>query len=213
MILPQVNQNQTAAPAQPTSAPGIAATTTAETSKATSASCSSASVRAQPPMNTQSGQRVTVTARGKRQRQSDTEAFVSRPMIPLQQIKVDKALVKMIATDFQPFSIVGDKGFREYTKVLDPSYVLPSRHTVSRQLLPNLFEQVRTELLEKIKTALAVCLTTDCWTSSNTTTGYVSVTCHYVNDFKLQSNLPDCFEITDNHTAANLARELRRIAT
>ena len=64
--------------------------------------------------------------------------------------------------------------------------------------------------MEKIKTVSGVCLTTDCWTSS-TTIGYMSVTCHYLCDFKLQSNLLDCFELTDNHTAAYLAHELQRI--
>lgn len=61
-------------------------------------------------------------------------AFFSRPMKPLQQNKVDMALVKMTATDFQPFSVVDGTG----------------RSTVSRQLLPNLFEKVRIDLLEKI---------------------------------------------------------------
>uniref|UniRef100_A0A669DC03 BED-type domain-containing protein n=1 Tax=Oreochromis niloticus TaxID=8128 RepID=A0A669DC03_ORENI len=148
----------------------------------------------------------------RRQRQSYMGAFVSRPMMPLQQSKVDQALVKMIAQDFQPFSIVDDRGFREFTKALDPSYVLPSRSTVSRQLMPNLFQKIRADVQEKIKTAPAVCLTTDCWTSS-TSTSYMSVICHYVTEFKLQSNLLDCFELTDNHTSENLARELERIAT
>lgn len=139
-------------------------------------------------------------------------AFVSRPMMPLQQSKVDQALVKMIAQDFQSFSIVDDRGFREFTKALDPSYVLPSRSTVSRQLMPDLFQKIRADVQEKIKTAPAVCLTTDCWTSS-TSTSYMSVTCHYVTEFKLQSNLLDCFELKDNHTSENLARELERIAT
>lgn len=137
-------------------------------------------------------------------------AFVSRPMMPLQQSKVDQ--VKMIAQDFQPFSIVDDRGFREFTKALDPSSVLPSRSTVSRQLMPDLFQKIRADVQEKIKTAPAVCLTTDCWTSS-TSTSYMSVTCHYVTEFKLQSNLLDCFELKDNHTSENLARELERIAT
>lgn len=60
----------------------------------------------------------------KRQRQTSMVGFVSKPMPPLQQSKIDNTLVTMIATDFQPFSIVDDKGFREYTKALNPSYIL-----------------------------------------------------------------------------------------
>lgn len=42
----------------------------------------------------------------------------------------------------------------------------------------------------------------DCWTFSSTTIAYLSVPCYYLRDFKLQSNLLDCFGLTDNHTAA-----------
>ncbi|KAJ4922467.1 hypothetical protein JOQ06_019562 [Pogonophryne albipinna] len=70
--------------------------------------------------------------------------FINRPIQPLQQSKVDQALVKMIATDFQPFTIVEDRGFRAYTAALDPSYVLPSRGTISKRMLPNLFEKSHT---------------------------------------------------------------------
>ena len=42
-------------------------------------------------------------------------------------VKTDEALVKMIASDFQTFSVVEDKGFREYPKLLDPSYSLPGK--------------------------------------------------------------------------------------
>ncbi len=41
----------------------------------------------------------------------------------------------------------------------------------------------------------------------------MSATCHYISDFKPQSDLLDCFEIKGNHTAANLAKELGSIAT
>lgn len=44
-------------------------------------------------------------------------------------------LLKMIVSDFQPFSIVEDKGFREFVQELDPRYELPSRKHVSTSLL------------------------------------------------------------------------------
>ncbi|CAL9696627.1 unnamed protein product [Knipowitschia caucasica] len=72
---------------------------------------------------------------------------------------------------------------------------------------------MRADLLEKVQMASALCLTTDCWTSSCTTTGYMTVTCHFVtSEFKLQSNLLDCFELTDSHTSAYLAEQLQRVA-
>ena len=116
------------------------------------------------------------------QQQTSMGSFVTRPMDPLRQSKLDEALVKMIACDFQPFSVVEDKGFREYPKLLDPSYSLPGRKTISTKVLPMMFEKLRTEVMDKITSATAVCLTTDCWTSI-TTTSYMSVTCHFMEDF------------------------------
>ncbi|XP_016891160.2 LOW QUALITY PROTEIN: zinc finger BED domain-containing protein 1-like [Cynoglossus semilaevis] len=132
-------------------------------------------------------------------------------MDPLRQNKLDEALVKIIAYDYQPFSIVEDKGFREFLKTVDPSYTLPSWKTLSQALLPNMYEKLRAEVFVKIKNASAVCLTTDCWTSV-TSTSYMSVTCHYVQDFVMTSHLLDCFVLTDRHTSAHLLSELKRVA-
>ena len=189
---PQESETETAATATGTD---TATTTAAATTSATSASTTATTTATIP----------------KRQRQTSLGGFVRRPIQPLQQGKVDEALVKMLATDFQPFSIVEDRGFRAYTQALDPTYVLPSRSTLSTQMVPNLFEKVRADLRERIRSAPAICLTTDCWTS-NTTTSYMSVTCHYIYNFKLEANLLDCFELQSNHTSENLAQELKRVA-
>ena len=107
--------------------------------------------------------------------------------------------------------MVEDKGFREFSKLLDPSYSLPGRKTISTKVLPMMYEKLRTEVMYKIKSATAVCLTTDCWTSI-TITSYMSVTCHFMEDFKMTSYLLDCFVMTERHTADNLARELTRVS-
>ncbi|KAJ4926347.1 hypothetical protein JOQ06_008525 [Pogonophryne albipinna] len=184
---------------------GTAATTSATASTSTDSGVASTSTQLATATTT------APQAARKRPKQTTMGGFINRPIQPLQQSKVDQALVKMIATDFQPFTIVEDRGFRAYTAALDPSYVLPSRGTISKRMLPNLFEKVRAELQEQIRTAPAVCLTTDCWTS-NTTTSYMSVTCHYITDFKLRSNLLDCFVVAESHTSQNLAQELSRVA-
>ncbi|KAK3525613.1 hypothetical protein QTP70_000928 [Hemibagrus guttatus] len=49
----------------------------------------------------------------------------------------------------------------------------------------------------------------DCWTSV-TTTSYLAVICHFIEDFQMTSYLLDCFVITDRYTAAQLAKDLTR---
>lgn len=41
----------------------------------------------------------------------------------------------MICKDFQPFSVVEDDGFKNFIKLLDPRYNLPSRTTLRDNLL------------------------------------------------------------------------------
>ena len=46
----------------------------------------------------------------------------------------------MMAVDYQPYSLVGDAGFRKVLKVAEPRYILPSRITFSRSIIPNMYE-------------------------------------------------------------------------
>lgn len=125
---------------------------------------------------------------------------------------MDEQLAKMIARDFQPFSIVEDQGFRDYTKALDPTYILPSRKTISRTVLPRMYKKLKEELKTKVGSASAVCLTTDCWTSI-TTESYMAVTCHFIgNDYTLSTALLDCFSFSERHTVDNLAEQLKKIS-
>ena len=138
-------------------------------------------------------------------------SFVRTPIGPVKQSKVDEELVKMIAMDFQPLSIVSDTGFRRFSKAIDPSYILPNRKTISNTLMPQLYSRIKEEVKVKVSNASAVCLTTDAWTS-RTTTSFMAVTCHFIDEhFTLSSPLLDCFSFTDRHTADNLAAELTKI--
>jgi len=44
--------------------------------------------------------------------------------------ELDTALMWMVASDFQPYNIVENKGFKEFIYTLDPRYTLPSKHTL-----------------------------------------------------------------------------------
>lgn len=143
--------------------------------------------------------------------QSKISQFIPKVMTPSKQQSIDEELAKMIATDFQPFSIVEDRGFKSFVKTLNPTYTLPSRKTLSQTTIPKLYDTERALWQERVKQAPSVCLTTDCWTS-RTTCSFMAVTCHFIENYKMTSCLLDCFEFTDRHTAENLAEELVRVA-
>ena len=124
---------------------------------------------------------------------------------------MDEVLAKMIAQDLQRYSIVEDPGFRQFTNELNPHYILPSRKTLSNTIMPELYRRTHEEIEQKVRRVQAVCLTMDCWTS-RTTTSFMSVTCHFIDDYKMVSVLLDCFEMSERHTADNLSEQLVRVA-
>ncbi|XP_030284370.1 zinc finger BED domain-containing protein 1-like [Sparus aurata] len=115
----------------------------------------------------------------------------------------------MVIWDLQPFSIVEDRGFRAFTKTLDLSYTLPGRKTLSKILVPQLYTSCHDSVKERVGHPAAVCLTTD-WTS-RTTQSYMSMTCHFLEDYDMVSCLLDCFQFSERHTADNLSDHLMRI--
>lgn len=113
--------------------------------------------------------------------------------------------------DFQPFSIVQDKGFRQYTKALNSSYDIPSRQVISKTFVTSFYEECLEKCKEKIKEVQAVSLTTDCWTSGNNES-FMGVTIHFIDeDFKLQTMLLKCAVFNVSHTSANLSADLNNI--
>lgn len=145
----------------------------------------------------------------RRPQQQSIGVYARRAMGPNRQKKLDEELLKMIVLDFQQFSVVEDKGSRGFAKALDPSYTLPNRMALSGTHMPQPFHKIRSVVVDKICNVSAVCLTTDCWTSRNTTS-VMAVTCHYIDEgFKLNSTLLDCFYMSERHTADNLASELQ----
>ena len=97
---------------------------------------------------------------------------------------------------YRPFKVVDQRGFREYTRALEPRYVIPSRETLSKVELPKLYNTIKDEIKEKISGARRVAITADSWTS-RATQSYLTITCHFIDDewclknFILQTRLMD----------------------
>lgn len=124
---------------------------------------------------------------------------------------IDKKLLLLFITDFQPFSVVEDALFKQFVSALNPSYQLPNRHTLSRTTIPALYEETVLKVKDRISQGMKFCITTDCWTSRNTV-NYIAVTAHFFSsEFQLCSVLLECCATDFSHTSENLATELRRV--
>ncbi|XP_050527937.1 uncharacterized protein LOC126898031 [Daktulosphaira vitifoliae] len=96
----------------------------------------------------------------------------------------------MVAKEFQPLSLVENIEIQKLINLLSPSYKLPSRKTLSKSILPQLYAKAK----EKVKTNLInwhyIAFTTDGWTSLNNDS-FVALTIHYIdkNECTLKSFL------------------------
>jgi len=108
--------------------------------------------------------------------------------------------------------LVDDKEFRKFVKILNPGYELPCRQTVSKNLVPRLYNSTLEDLKKKVETALAVSLTTDGWTCINNRS-YIAVTAHFIDgDGKMYSVCLGFEYFDQRHTSDNLAAFFKKIA-
>ena len=123
--------------------------------------------------------------------------------------KIDKLILNLIVTDFQPFSIVEDKDFTQLMKYLDPKYVLPSTKTL-KKLLTEKYEKQKEEVKKELHDVDHVCVTTDTWTSINNDS-FFTITCHFISpNFEMKSYTIDTVKMTIRHTAAAISGYLDR---
>lgn len=110
--------------------------------------------------------------------------------------KIDKQVLKMVAKGHHALRIVEEPEFKKLIEVVlqSPGYTLPTRKTLSNQILPKVYCEFLEQIKEDIRSATAVCLTTDGWTSK-TNTSYMAVTAHFINqNTELKSHLIACEE-------------------
>lgn len=169
--------------------------------------------------NIPSTSRATVTTQSKQvslhlpasisTKQMQISAFIPKKFTVTDKNKIDDAVMKLIIWDFQPFSVVEDKGFRNLLNTCTPNYKIPSRKYFANTLLPAFYEKKVNEIKNSIKhEALSVCLTTDMW-SSSTNDNYNAVTAHYITeDFEMKNVMLDCSAFQANKTSKNLADEI-----
>lgn len=119
--------------------------------------------------------------------------------------------MKLFALDFQSFSTVENDGFKEFVATLNPEYQLPTKYTISKCLLPSLYEQCMQSSRNVHKTGKKCCLAIEQWTSISTI-NYISVVAQFFDEsFKLNYLLLDCIAFKKHRTSEDLAGDIKRI--
>lgn len=127
--------------------------------------------------------------------------------------EIDQLITKMIARDIEPFSVVDRRGFRELLEFFVPEYTPPDRTHISRDLMPQLYENVKNKVQDELNADLqtgfnCIAFTTDGWTS-DTGHCYLSLTAHYITSAFVMKNFTLGLKHHDaKHTAALLCEAL-----
>ena len=127
-------------------------------------------------------------------------------------MKQHRCLAEMIALDNQPFSIVENEGFVQYSKGAEPRYQLPSekymRETAGPE--PELYKSVRDQVEKELKEVQWISLTTDTWTRSMCSESLMSLTGHWIlSDWTWQLAVLQTSHLLGSHTAAHIKDTMR----
>jgi hypothetical protein len=120
---------------------------------------------------------------GARKDKARTQARLDEPGMMVRQkwsinhpnsIKLHKKLVRMLAVDNQPFSMVDDQGFIDFIAALNPSYPIPSRKYVTKMLSAE-YEEVRKMVQERVDKAVSMSFTSDIWSDTTSNVTFISL--------------------------------------
>ncbi|XP_075797007.1 lysine-specific demethylase 5A isoform X4 [Pelodiscus sinensis] len=123
--------------------------------------------------------------------------------------QLTELLCTMITTDMLPVSVTEGAGFRALMSFVEPEYCVPERHTMTLRL-EKCYEACVKSLREKLDKAVTVALTTACWTAL-TTESYMTVTCHYIENWEFRCSVLQTESLADWHTAENLAAKVNTV--
>ncbi|KAK4280639.1 hypothetical protein QN277_012238 [Acacia crassicarpa] len=120
-----------------------------------------------------------------------------------------RVLAEFIVCAEQPFRIVEKPIFKKLLNVFEPRFPIPSRRTIGREMWQLYVGEVK--VLKKFlkQSAKRVCLTTDCWTSSQNF-NYMCLTAHFIDDeWNLHKRILN-FVMIENHRGDTIGKAIEQ---
>lgn len=139
------------------------------------------------------------------------ESFASKKIWDINDHRskaINEKIMKMMALDNQPFSIVEDDGFIDLMAHLQPRYMLPSRRYFSDTMLPQAYDNIKTLVENELAEpdGKYVSFTSDIWTCSKSKETFISLSGHWIKqDFNRVDAVLHATHFPGSHTGANIA--------
>ncbi|KAJ3696878.1 hypothetical protein LUZ61_000583 [Rhynchospora tenuis] len=141
--------------------------------------------------------------------QASTEKVDDQVMWTFNQARSRKGLARMVVAHEYPFNCVNHYFLRVFLKELQPSFIIPSRNTLKADCI-RLYEEER-ELLYDLfgKLDCKFSFTSDLWTCKGKDRGFMSLTCHFIDDqWKMRKRIINFTNLPSPHTGKNISNAI-----
>ena len=125
------------------------------------------------------------------------------------QKEKEESILQWILLTTQPLSTVTNKAFIECMHHIDPQFIVPGERKI-RMMIAQSYSYNKDKLIQLLKTAKSVSLTTDLW-SSRSKHGYLGLTATWINqNFEIMDVLLEISYFPAPHTAKAIADTIKK---
>ncbi|KAJ8348869.1 hypothetical protein SKAU_G00274580 [Synaphobranchus kaupii] len=110
-----------------------------------------------------------------------------------------ESVTRFLAKEMMAFHTVEKPSFKEMLSTFDKQYELPTRKYFSKTAMPKMYLEMRAKVMDEIKMVDFIALTTDMWSSVSMML-YMSLTVHYVKNWKVTTRCLETSFLPDDHT-------------
>jgi hypothetical protein len=126
------------------------------------------------------------------------------------QKEKEESTLKWILLTTQPLSTVTHKAYIEHMHIIDPEFIVPGEKKI-RMMIAQSYGYNKNKLIQLLKTAQSISLTTDLW-SSRSKHGYLGLTATWINqNFEIMDVLLEVTYFPTPHTAGAIAKVIKNI--
>lgn len=141
----------------------------------------------------------------------NSEEYKMTKMSKKRAEEITIALAKVIAIGLRPIHMLYEDSFREFMKLLEPRYTIPSRETFMNSVIPAIYDECKNKVLENLKYTKCCTLTFDFWTSLGSKS-FITITMHFLNEnFEMKTFILKTKQFIEDHTGINIAKKVQKV--
>lgn len=127
------------------------------------------------------------------------------------QVQLTNALVKFIADDLMPMSIVESPRFKSLMSLADARFQIPTRKLFRVKLLPEMSSRIKDNIVKLLQKSSSICVTVDLW-SNRQLRSYIGITAHFIDEsnWSLESCMLSCSRFKGSHTAEAINEKFQK---